>query len=601
LAGATGGFFGSISGLNNVTLLAGSNAGEELGTVAFGLNSALENIQLQADESFTAWFTNAALAGTHTVNIDLNLAAALGGFDSEVRINTGANQYSTIHVITEGGHSNDLTLNAQAPTITVSGGQHLDIGGSAVDLSGPIVTFDASATTGGVHADFLNNGSATVIGGSGSDHFEFAGLAHNITVSGGAGDDTFTFDPTPVGAANFKPGDSADGGPGNDTLEIGARHGEILLGGSIVNIETVRNVTGGTQSGDLTADMSKMGSATTFQLDGTYNDNFSVTVNNLTDAQTVLFTGDDGNLFLHHAGLFGTDHLTMAGGFIGKTPLNSLHTDMGFGLVVQSSTGSNVIASVSDVNTDVTITGGGGLQFGNNTSFPYSFANGTIDASTDTGGVSTFLADDGLTQIFKGGTGNDTVNFLGNAFDKADFSTGGTDTAVFYQATNNSSFLITNPNYLQVTGFTANDGVSIHIPFAGLSGVGVLETTQDGTVNSGDAVNPFSYKSGFSVDATGAAFNFIDITTSVNTGGATTVQQAWANAIGGGSITVITGTDNVLAAFYDVTNSQAVFVAVNAADNVATTITGNDHVDVVGMIHESQADFLATAGNVHFV
>jgi fibronectin-binding autotransporter adhesin len=498
-------------------------------------------------------------------------------------------------VITEGGHSNDLTLDAQAPTITVSGGQHLDIGGTAVDLGGPIVTFDASATTGGVHADFTGSGSATVIGGSGSDSFEFSGGAHDIHVSGGAGDDLFTFDENGSGGANFNSTDSADGGPGNDTLEIDAAHGAILLGGSIVNIETVRH--DGSQSAELTADMSKMGSATTFQLDGSYNNGTDVVVNNLTDAQTVLFTGDQGNLFLHHAGLFGTDHLTMSAGFIGTTTLNTLHTDMEFGLTLQISSGPlafNVINGVSDVNTDVKMTGGGNLTFGSEGN-AYDFNNGVLDATATSGNVTVFLSNDGQKQTFESGSGNDTVNFLDFHQDQADFKGGGNDTANFFQVNNGGFNVDDTVNYLQVFNANANDNVTIDVD-GGFFPPGFFNTTQAGAVAAGNATNTFVYAGG-NVSATGAAFNFVELTTGVNTGSGVTADSAWTSAMGGGTIAVTSGTGFVVAAFYDLTHSQAVFVAVAANQNNPAAIEGTDGVDVVGMIHETQADFLASAGN----
>jgi hypothetical protein len=314
-----------------------------------------------------------------------------------------------------------------------------------------------------------------------------------------------------------------------------------------------------------------------------------VTVDNLTDAQTVLFTGDQGNLFLHHTGLFGTDHLTIADG----STLNSLHTDMEFGLVVQIGTGSNVIAGVSDVNTDVTFTGGGNLQFGNG-STPYDFANGILDATASTGAVDVFLAG-ALGLTFNSGTGNDTVNFLGFNNTVANFSGGGADTAVFYQVNQPSGFLITNQGYNQVTNASANDHVDINIPLGNLTN-SPLDTTQGGAVGATDATNTFLFTSGTNVNATGAAFNFVEITTGVNTG-ALTVQQAWNAAMGSGIITVSGSPHSNLAAFYDLTNQQAVFVAVDTAQNNANQIQGADHVDTVGMIHESQADFLSSGGN----
>lgn len=70
-----------------------------------------------------------------------------------------------------------------------------------------------------------------------------------------------------------------------------------------------------------------------------------------------------------------------------------------------------------------------------------------------------------------------------------------------------------------------------------------------------------------------------------------TVQTAFNDAIGPvlGSI-VVSGSHEFLTSFYDTTTSQAVFATVHSA---AGLITAGDHVSVIGLIHESAADYAA--------
>ena len=72
-SGGLAGFSGVITGLTRVTLLAGSNGDELLGTAGQGLNTALATVEIQANQNFHAWMTAAALgAATNTVAVNLN-------------------------------------------------------------------------------------------------------------------------------------------------------------------------------------------------------------------------------------------------------------------------------------------------------------------------------------------------------------------------------------------------------------------------------------------------------------------------------------------------------------------------------------------------
>ena len=125
--------------------------------------------------------TDAALAGVNDeVNLNLNVAA---GYDSEVQsLIRGGNGYQTINVNSGGGGDNFLTSRRTMVShlsmflAVIPGNRWVGAG------LGPLDTFDASAMSGGVDATFNGTGSATVIGGSGADHFTFPASAVDINV-----------------------------------------------------------------------------------------------------------------------------------------------------------------------------------------------------------------------------------------------------------------------------------------------------------------------------------------------------------------------------------------------------------------------------------
>ena len=223
-----------------------------------------------------------------------------------------------------------------------------------------------------------------------------------------SGDDTFTFTTVPGGTSTFTPASSVDGGGGTNVLAIQADTGAILVAGdgpSIKNIQTIEHTTtAGGATTDLTADLAGMGSATTFDLAGTYNGH-NVSVSDITNAQTVEYSGAGlGDLTLAHTtplGLLAQINFEMNSSGPGALTLGQLTVGPGLAALNVDSTGSasdNVINNVSTVQDSVIITGGTHLTFGiplaGDTSGAdgYQFAGGTIDASTDTGGVSVVFA-----------------------------------------------------------------------------------------------------------------------------------------------------------------------------------------------------------------
>jgi hypothetical protein len=605
---STAGFSGNITGLAKV-VASGTGAPITLGTAGQGLNTALTDVTLNSSFApspvgvdptgfgFTAWMTAAALAGkADAVTVHLTGVGTPGvPTPVNLEVTAGANGYETMNVESKGA-PNNLMLNTDATstaTIVETGDQNLTIAGSALNIAN-LKTYNGSAGTGTQNVFFNGNGG--------------------VAATGGTANDTFTFTVLPGQPTSFVgPASSVDGGGGVNKLVLEADTGAIIVAGdagSIKNIQEVDHITvpaggGGVgATGDFTADLAGLGSATTFNLAGDYKDagggaNHKVLVSDITNAQTVEYSGKDlGDLTLTHqppVALNANNTLMMNGAAGAPLTIDTLTVPAGNGLVTINSAGAaadNVITKVDAVAANVEITGGTHLTFGSKAN-PYDFAGGTIDATTDTGGVTTWLsAALGPAQTFVGGAGNDIVNFIGANDAIANFANGGVDTAVFHNSA--PSGPITGPNiFINVDNFVAADAVDLKVADINATlpgGAGVLEHTNgSGPVVAGEAINAFQFQTGTAVDASGIAANFIDIVTPQNVAVGETAQVAYDNAFGGGSIISNNAFPaSVMAAFYDVTDQQAVYVIDTQAFGV---IVGTDIVRVVGLVHMTEAQF----------
>src|SRR5262249_5612237 len=154
-------------------------------------------------------------------------------------------------------------------------------------------------------------------------------------------------------------------------------------------------------------------------------------------------------------------------GFGGTLAIDVLHTFDPLNLISRGNASLNLIGDVLDVNGNVQITGGTLLQFGTEGA-QYAFDGGIIDATGDTGGVTTFLSPAGTQQFF-GGTGNDFVGMEdNNGHDLADLSTGGADIVKFFQVNQNSGEALGNNDYNRVVGFSTDDQIQINLPLLNL-------------------------------------------------------------------------------------------------------------------------------------
>lgn len=146
-----------------------------------------------------------------TVNVS-NLSQATGVVTSILGV-------ETLTLNSSGSPSSTTTTGIG--TLTSTNTTRLNITGDKAlnivdNLGTSVLTVDASAASGGVNLDF-GAGSMTVTGGSGNDDFSFEAVG-DVTVDSGAGNDTIRFDAT----GTYTTADTVSGGDGNDTLSATA-------------------------------------------------------------------------------------------------------------------------------------------------------------------------------------------------------------------------------------------------------------------------------------------------------------------------------------------------------------------------------------------
>ena len=628
---------GTITGLTAATLAAGSVGGVALGAPGNGLNTALATVNVNAAHDLTAFMTAAALAAAPAGTVNVN-----GGVITNVLLdNAGATTgylSLTVHSTGPGGTTtNDLVLdigaatNTATVTIDPTSTEALTISGTALNIdnlhtfTGNSATTPPGPDTGGLTVTFTNPDGAG-----------------NVAVTGGSGVNTFTFDEITVGAtagqASFTAASTVNGGSGaTNTLDIQAATGAILLAGvgaGITGIDTIEH--NGAQNGTpIAADLSQMGSATTFDLHGDYN--ALVTVSNITALQTVEFSGTSvagADLTLDHAAPAAGQvfNFTMSqnapdgpGGTLDLAALTVALPAPGVQQVDLDSTGNaanNNIDNVSGVAANITVTGATHLTLGDAVGayiFNPDVAGGaTINASAATGGVEAWLGNVGgpnpsgnAVQTFTSGAGTNLVHVLNSGGDIINFSAaGGTNTVDFQWGTNADA---ANPidgtalanQYNQVLGFNAGTTININVADVNASLAGQVLANPGGgaDVAAGDAIQPFNFITN-SVGATATAgSNFVDITSPIVTTIGETAQAAFAQAMGPvGTITTFPdnpGHNAVMGSFFDTTTQQAVYFV---DTNAFTPMEALDPIHVVGLVHMNATQYAANAATaVHFV
>jgi Ca2+-binding RTX toxin-like protein len=190
--------FANATGITSVSL-AGSTFAPTLAGVATTVAVTLRDSAVAHTITYSGVTGSADSA---TVNVS-NMSQATGV----------ATTIAGVETLTLNATSSDATLG----TLTSANTTHLVATGSKAlnivdNLGSTVLTVDASANTGGVNVDFSGT-NMTVTGGAGNDDFSFE-AAGTVTVAGGAGNDTIRFD----GTGTFTTADTVDGGDGVDTL-----------------------------------------------------------------------------------------------------------------------------------------------------------------------------------------------------------------------------------------------------------------------------------------------------------------------------------------------------------------------------------------------
>ena len=236
-AGVAIDFFG-ITGATSVSLENGTAATalSNLDSTSIGLT--ISN-QAGAAAGTTLNFANAALAGAAD-SLAVKLVAVNAGNGLTINQLAGANTsgLASLTLDSSGSASNILgTVGAAAGTpgaavvgqvagvaanvlssVTVTGSAPLTLNGS---LQAGVLNFDASAASGGVTATLgapvaVAGRVVSVTGGAGNDTFTVDAVGANLSVVGGTGSDTVN-----VGALGVQATDTLTGGDGTDTLRTG--------------------------------------------------------------------------------------------------------------------------------------------------------------------------------------------------------------------------------------------------------------------------------------------------------------------------------------------------------------------------------------------
>lgn len=630
-----------VAAAGNVTLnAAGADAIKNVSVTANNLGGAvtLTNVATKVEslalsqnaDNVTLTTQAAALSGT-TDSIAVSLDQVTGGILT-LNTNTGTNGFETVALTSEGTTANVLArlVATGANKVTVAGSQNLTVTNA---LPNSVVNLDATGFTGSLDVT-AGNGAVTFVGGDGNDTFRFA-------------------------AGQFNASDKVDGGAaGTDTLRVAAPadlEAITTANANIVSIEALTLENAATAAATLRADLLGTSVNAVNFLDGSANGNYTLRMN--TGANTISVSnanggvigfGSTGTVTVEANGTATTDSLVLnlngddlttpavvdtSNITVGNLNLNSNGRAIESITINTSNAATNhTIGTITLPNTvgavdTITVAGSSSLTIGvvtadkvdatgltNNAALTMTLD--PVTGNTAPGGLLVLgsAGNDTLVGSAQGdsitdGAGNDRV-VLGAGVDAVTLSAG--DDRVVFGETITSAAALSSANFDNVTGFTvgttalAGDRVIIDSGAAANTqtvGLNFLALTTAGAtainpaIGAETAVVGLSLAQGQALVAAGTD-TFIKLTTAVATTAATTAQQAFALAMGAGSITV-TDTANMLGSFYDSTNGKAVLFTVAEASNgdTANTIVAADTVSVVGMIDMTAADYANFGAN----
>ena len=344
-----------------------------------------------------------AIAGTSdTANVTVDTTT--GGADLTV------NGVETL-ALTVTGSGNDLNIDGSTlNTVTVAGS-----GGLNMDVDASVTTLDASASTGGVRANFT--------------------AAAAVAATGGTGADTFSMGTTLAAT------DVINGGDGADTLIVTNAAGTDLAvlpaSAQISNVETLRIEAVNEADADEFTLVANRGSFETITIDvSDASDTYTIT--NYTDQTLNIIESANNAIALINVSLLdatGTsDSLTLnvtnndATTAFTVTDINSTGGGIEtLNLVANQGrniTGSDIVfADVSSTHSSgVNISGNADVTIGSGT----SFANTRLTTTALTGNLTATIG--AATSIITLGNGTNSVTFADAAYTSADRVTGGTGT-----------------------------------------------------------------------------------------------------------------------------------------------------------------------------
>ncbi len=384
------------------------------------------------DQSINLALSNAQVAG---VRIEEELAQAGLGFEtinitSSTNTNTiGQLTAEDLEVLTIAGDQ-AFNLRTEVNTVGDQGVEATRYGGGLANTGGSLSTVDASALT----ADLaLTLGAELVAGQDGT-----SGVAQNVAVTGGSGNDTFYLNATTV-----ETGDSIDGGDGTNTV--------VLLSGATI-AGTVSNVQGaeirsghdaGAAADAVTIDASVVPELETIlvrnegqDLVGTQwtsaAEGLTANLNNLTAAQATAITvlhGTTGNNGLANNVVNVTFATDTDNDTVGVTLADGVNADPSFDVQLNAATAENVTITDNDTESNtvqlggvaghtgtITVTGGeAGDVFNLDATGAERIGAATVDASGYVGDMVVRLgtnanSTDGAQSVTTG-TGDDQVIF----------------------------------------------------------------------------------------------------------------------------------------------------------------------------------------------
>lgn len=422
----TGGTTFDVTGMSGLTTIANNNSSANLTFTGLGSIAAVEMESVSGGNT-TVTYKDAALSGladaqTITLNGNANNAGIAA---STLSIgDTSGDGLETLNIATTGAASLLADLVTGAATVNVTGDKNLSIGSTGVLLDGA-TTVNASAFTGNLSVVLDSNGTGK-----------------DVTVTGGAGNDTANF------SAGFEADDVFTGGEGIDTLGLTNAIATGTPGGSTTDVEQLSISDAGTG----TIDMDNFSGITKVIYDAGFAANATATVDDAVTGLEVELdvtqpVASDGSLVVDLKTDGTSDALTITLDDIGAGEgLALLSAEDAETLNISADddttdgTGTLTIAALTATDaTAINLSGDAAVTI-TGTNDPATPVLATLDASAMTDGLTisgTNFAAGGAT--IKLGSGNDTFNVATMAgADTFDLTAGGNDRIVYNAAAQSS-------------------------------------------------------------------------------------------------------------------------------------------------------------------